>query len=136
MTEIENFLQGTIGFAALALQHVRSIEIAGLALPFAIAAFAPRVPLRSYLPLLLLPAMPMGYVLLGTAFFSTKPHETAFWLAWPIEYSYEIFLALTLVLVWRLPELRLVTVALAAVLQTFLTRTAFTAGMAVSGSWL
>ena len=107
-----------------------------LALPPILAAFAPRAPWRHYALLLLFPAVPLALYLLGGAFFSGKPHDVPLWLSMPVELAPWSYLALTLVLVWRLPNLRVVTVATAAAIYPILVRAAFVAGMAVSGSWL
>ncbi len=136
MTDTPTLLSNFIGIVRLSMQHLHASEIAWLALPAVLAACAPRAPWRHYALLLLLPAIWIALELLGAAFFSGKPHDIPLWLSLPFDLAVPLYWALTIVLVWRLPDLRVVTVAMAAVNLTFFHRAAFVAGMAVSGSWL
>lgn len=120
----------------LALQNVRAEEIAAFALPAVVAAFT-RAPLRSFLPLIVLPAIWVLLAIWAGIFWA--PHIIAdppLWRTLPVTSAYPLFLACTLYLVWRLPDLRVVTVAFAFSNLSFVTRVLFVAGMAVTGIWL
>jgi hypothetical protein len=120
----------------LALHNLHVTEVAAFAVPAVCAAFAPLVPWRSYLPLLLLPAIWLALAFWAGAFWAPHIIEPSLWVLIPVHAAYPLFGALTLYLVWRLVDLRVVTVAFAACNLTFLTRISFIAGMAVSGIWL
>ena len=127
---------GVLGVLQLAMQNLRPTELAIFALPAVLAAFT-TARLQAFVPLLLLPAVWIALAIWAGVFWA--PHivrDPPLWLLLPGYAAPTVFFAITLYLVWRSPELRVVTVAFAACNLSLVTRVAFVAGMAVTGIWL